>query len=247
VHVSAFAPALDDHNTELVCVDCLVSERWIVTVHDGPVSVIEDFRESSTDSGETGRRDGLEFLAGVLEWVLNGYLRAFEDVERALEEFDTRAMTAQDGGDTETELRRLVEMRQQVGSLRRAVVSHREVFLALTSPDLETVAGSDCVERFRALRSRLEEVVQAARDSRESVMGSFDVLIARTEHRTNEIVKVLTLVTVLLLPAGVVAGILGMNFRLGLFENDWYFALSLALMAAVAGTTLVAAHLRHWI
>jgi magnesium transporter len=246
LHVSAFAPAHDGHDSELVCVECLVSDRWVVTVHNRPVSVIDEFRASSTDGGETGRLDGLEFLASLLEWVLNGYLRAFEDFERELEEFDTRAMEG-NHGDTDQELRRLVGLRRSVGSLRRAVVSHREVFLALTSPELELVAGSDSVERFRYLRSRLEDVVQTARDTRESLTGSFDILVARTEHRTNEIVKVLTLVTVLLLPAGVIAGILGMNFKLGLFENDWYFAAALALMTGVAGITLLAARLRSWI
>jgi magnesium transporter len=246
LHVSAFAPVDDGHDSELVCVECLVSECWVVTVHNGPVSVIDNFRARSTDGGETGRLEGLEFLASLLEWVLNSYLRAFESFERALEDFDARAMEG-NHGDTDHELRRLVSLRRSVGSLRRAVVSHREVFLALTSPELELVASSDSVERFRFLRARLEDVVQTARDTRDSVTGSFDILVARTEHRTNEIVKVLTLVTVLLLPAGVIAGVLGMNFKLGLFENDWYFAGSLALMAAVAGTTLVVTRLRGWI
>ena len=94
----------------------------------------------------------------------------------------------------------LVEMRREVGRLRRALVSHREVVLALTRPELEAIASSDSAERFTSLRDRLEEAVQASRDTRESIVGSFDVLLASTGQRTNEIMKVLTLASVLLLP-----------------------------------------------
>ena len=51
----------------------------------------------------------------------------------------------------------------------------------------------------------------SARDAKDAVVNSFDVLILRTEHRTNEIVKVLTLASILLLPGALIAGVMGMN------------------------------------
>ena len=103
-------------------------------------------------------------------------------------------------------LGRLVEVRREIGRLRRALTSHREMLLALTRPELEAIASSESAERFSSLRARLDEAVQAARDSRESVVGSFDVLIASTGQRTNDIMKVLTLVSVLILPGTLLAG-----------------------------------------
>ena len=60
-------------------------------------------------------------------------------------------------------------------------------------------------------------------DARESTVGSFDVLIARTGHRTNHIMKVLTLTSVILLPGALIAGVMGMNFKVGVFEDGWMF------------------------
>lgn len=139
-----------------------------------------------------------------------------------------------------------VELRR-VGTLRRAIVSHRATFLALARPEIDAITTAKHEERFREPQSRLEEVVQSARDSRDSVVGSFDVLVARTGQRTNEIMKVLTLGTVLLLPGAVVAGIFGMNFRLGLFDQNVFFWMILALMAGLAVTTIVVARVRRWI
>jgi magnesium transporter len=245
-HITVSAPRSDHPQAELIDVECLVSKRWVVTVHDDPVAVFDEFRERASGSGDVGRLDGLEFLADLLEWVLAGYLAAFERIEAALGEFDTRAMEGRLER-TDAELRRLVELRRRVGILRRALVSHRGVFLALTKPELGGLTSRSSAERFGELRDRLEEAVQSARDSRQSVVGSFEVLITLTEHQTNEIVKVLTLASVLLLPGALIAGVMGMNFRIGLFENPDYFWLVLVAIAGIAMLTLAAAKARSWI
>jgi magnesium transporter len=246
LHVTALAPSREDGHAELVKVDCLVSRSWVVTMHQERVAVLEDFRERACGTGQTGRLDGLELLANLLEWVLNSYLEAFEDVELTLEELDTRAM-AGSVDDADSDLARLVELRHEVGRLRRALTSHREVLLALTKPELGSVKTEDHRERFEKLRLRLEDVVQAARDSRDSVVGSFDVVNARAEQRTNEIMKVLTLASVLLLPGALIAGVLGMNFRAGFFAHAWLFWVVIGAIAALAVATLMAAHARRWI
>jgi magnesium/cobalt transport protein CorA len=247
LHVTAYAPSAGSGVAhELERVGCLVSKRWVVTVHEGEIPVLQSFRDRAGGTGETGRLDGLEFLAVLLDWVLEGYLDAFEEIEVALEKIDAQAMEGR-LEKPETALGELVELRREVGRLRRAIVSHRRMFLSLTRPELEGMSSEATADRFSELRSRLEEVVQAARDSRDSIVGSFDVLIARTGQRTNEIMKVLTLASVLLLPGALIAGVLGMNFKVGFFDHAALFWLVLALIGAIAAATLLAARVRRWV
>jgi len=231
---------------ETTSVDCLVSERWLITLHEKPLEVVDRFRGLAEGSGSVGRLDGLGFLANLLEWALSSYFDAFESLEQELEEIDVRAMSGSVSS-TDEVLPDLVEMRREVGRLRRALASHREIVLALTRPELEAIASSDSAERFAGLRDRLEEALQASRDTRESIVGSFDVLLASTGRRTNEIMKVLTLASVLLLPGALIAGVMGMNFRMGLFETSAYFWVVIAVIVAVAVTTVVVARMREWI
>ena len=121
------------------------------------------------------------------------------------------------------------------------------MLLALARPELEAIASSSSAERFSTLRGQLEAVVQSARDSRDSVVGSFDVLIARSEHRTNEIMKVLTLASILLLPGSLIAGVMGMNFKLAIFQHNGYFWVVLGLIAALALATVTLARTKRWI
>jgi magnesium transporter len=223
----------------------VVSEHWVVTAHNEPIAVLVEFAERVSGTGDTGSLDGPGFLAALLEWVLGSYSAAFERIEQRLEEFDIQAMR----GDTEAEkdIERLIEMRKEVGKLRRALAAHRTALVSLTHPELEALGDNASGERFESLLSRFESTVQEARDAREAIVGSFDVLIARDGHRTNDIMKVLTLTSVILLPGALIAGVMGMNFKVGLFDEALLFWVVIALIAAIAPVTIGLAKQRQWI
>lgn len=98
--------------------------------------------------------------------------------------------------------------------------------------------------RFEALVERYESTLQATRDARESIVGSFDVLIARTGHKTNEIVKILTLASVIFLPGSLVAGVMGMNFKAKIFTHASLFWFVVAGIALIGVTTVAFAKVR---
>ena len=244
IHVTTYAPD-EDEEGELIALECVVGENWVVTAHDKPIPVLDEFASRVSGSGDTGSLDGPGFLAALLEWVLGAYSAAFERIEQRLEEFDVEAMRGE--GEEEQDIERLIKMRREVGQLRRALAAHRSALVSLTHPELEALGDNDSGERFASLLSRFESTVQEARDAREAIVGSFDVLIARGGHRTNEIMKVLTLTSVILLPGALIAGVMGMNFRVGLFDEPMYFWAVLAVIFAIAPVTLVFAKLRRWI
>jgi len=243
IHITTYAPR-EDEEGELHAVECVVGKNWVVTAHDQAISVLEEFAERVSGSGDTGTLDGPSFLAALLEWVLGSYSAAFERLEQRLEEFDVHAMS---GDGSEGDIDVLVSMRREVGKLRRALASHRSALVALTHPELVLLGNHTSGERFESLYSRYEATVQEARDARDVIVGSFDVLIARGGHKTNEIMKVLTLTSVILLPGALLAGIMGMNFDIGLFHHAAMFWVVLAIVVAVAPITLGVAKLREWI
>jgi len=73
------------------------------------------------------------------------------------------------------------------------------------------------------------------------------VLIARGGHHTNQIMKVLTLTSVILLPGALLAGVMGMNFKVGLFNNTSLFWVVIAVIIAIAPATFAIAKKRGWI
>ena len=156
IHITTYAPREDDGG-ELHALECVVGENWVVTAHDQPIPVLEEFASRVSGSGDTGSLDGPAFLAALLEWVLSSYSAAFERIEQRVEEFDANAMRGE-GADEDIVL--LITMRQEVGTLRRALAAHRSALVALTHPELEALANNASSERFQSLFRRYEATLQ---------------------------------------------------------------------------------------
>lgn len=244
IHITASTPGdgADDEPSEI---ECVVGDNWVVTAHQRPAAVLDQLAELAEGSGRTGDLDGPTFLANLLEWVLGEHAAAFEQIEEGLEMFDSKGMRGE--GNPEELIEQLVTLRLRVGSLRRSLTSHRPLLLALAHPELEALGDEASARKFELLIDRYEQTLQGARDARESIVGSFDVLIARTGHRTNEIVKVLTLASVIFLPGALLAGIMGMNFKPGLFTHPFLFWVTIAFIISIAVITIAVAKVRQWI
>ena len=138
---------------ELIALECVVGENWVVTAHDQPVEVLQDFAERVSGSGDAGHaRRAPAFLATLLEWVLGAYSAAFERLEERLEEFDVDAMR---GRGADEDIEQLVRMRREVGVLRRALAAHLSALTALTHPELEALGDHASGERFQSLLLRV--------------------------------------------------------------------------------------------
>ena len=235
--------ALDEKDVPLE-LDLLAGRNWVATVHRGAVSFLDDLRERLGPDTELGRINAPSFLAALLDWHVGTYFTSVERLEHDVDQLDGRALQPNDPQDV---LRDLIDMRHRIASVRRTLAPHREVFAALARPDFEVIASSESAAHFRALIDRLERAISAVENVRELLIGSFDILMTRTGQRTNDVMRILTIVSVILLPASVLAGVMGMNFQLGLFEDLRMFWVVVGAMVAVAVIVLIVARRRRWI
>jgi magnesium/cobalt transport protein CorA len=246
LHVTLYVASSEGGEPVLRPVECVLGPNWVVTAHEAEIEVLEEFRERAEGGGQVGTLDSPSFVAAVVEWVVTSYFRAFEGVESELEELDAKVMSDIPKSVT-ADLARLVELRRSIGTLRRALSPHREVIVALAHPELDLLSTETSAERFAALERRVAQAVDSAREAKESTRGSFDLLVARIGQRTNDVMKVLTLVTVILLPSTLLAGVMGMNFQLGLFDLVWMFWVVIAAMLGIAVLVLSVARSQRWI
>lgn len=230
------------HSDKPVVLQILVGPGWVVTNHEQEIPFLEEHREKIQDQREVGLLSPVEFLADLLEWHVDAFLRAAEQLELEVEKLDDAALR------TERDLvDRLVAMRRRIAHVRRMLTPHREVYSELRRPDFlpqlderESLALADAGQR-------LERALDAIANAREMLIGTFDVHMTRTAQRTNDVMKVLTLASVILLPSVVLAGIMGMNFQVALFEDPNLFWVVIGIMGALAVGAVVAARWRRWL
>ena len=246
LHVTLHVASGDGGHPVLRPLECILGPNWVVTAHESEIEVLEEFRQRAEGGGQIGELDSPSFVAALVDWVVASYFRAFEEVESELEELDAKVMSDIPKS-VSHELARLVEIRRSIGTLRRSLSPHREVIVALAHPELDLLSTQASAERFATIENRVAQAVDAAREAKDSTRGSFDLLVARIGQRTNDIMKLLTLVTVILLPATVLAGVMGMNFQVGLFDLVWMFWVVIAVMLVIAVLVLSVARHQRWI
>lgn len=232
----------DSRSRHPVPLQVLLGNGWAVTRHAEPMALLDEHRERIHDQREVGLLSPVEFLVSLLDWHVDSFFAAAEQLEGAVDELDDAALRRDDDL-----LSDLVGMRRQIARVRRIVASHRELFAELARPDFLPELDEREHAALDRVETRLERAAEAVGHVREMLIGTFDVHMTRTSQRTNDIMKVLTLASVILLPASVLAGVMGMNFQLGIFDNPSLFWVVIGVMVAVAVATLAVARWRSWL
>jgi magnesium transporter len=244
-HVRVATEADRDPSESPRWLDLLAAGNVVLTSHQEPIAFLRSLDDRIEADAVVGAIDGAAFVATAVDAAVTSYFRAVDEIEDAVDRLDTRALRAARGEDV---LRDLVTLRRRIARLRRALSDEREVFAAFATPDFGAAAADQNVAAFGSLAARYESAMRSVEASRDLLLGSFDVFMTRTAQRTNEVMKVLALATVLLLPGSVIAGLLGMNLAVPVPRDDpgsfWFVvAAILVLAAAVLGF----ARLRRWI
>ena len=219
----------------------------VITYHAKPISFLADLDDHVEADSAYGLLDSQSFLATLLNAAVTSYLRAVDAIEEDVERLDVTSLRARGTHDL---LEDLVQVRTRIALLRRLLARHRYTYASLADVVLEPT--TDRTEQGRAaladVAKHYEQAMVSIESARDLVLGSFNVYSTLTAQRTNDTMKVLTLVTVLLLPGSVIAGLLGMNVLVPLNKDDpmsfWIVIAGFLLLAAVI---TVFARRRGWL
>jgi magnesium transporter len=222
-------------------VDVVVAPSVVITSHHGPVSAFKQLDENLHADSGIGALDAAAFLTILVDAVLDVYLLLVEQIERRIDALDESAVRPSRG---DAFIYEVVALRRRIAILRRALAPHRWAFAPLARPDFELEGLG---KPWPGIVDRLERTVDSVENARQLLIGSFDVYMATSAQRTNDVMKVLTILSAILLPAVVLAGIMGMNFRIDFFESPANFWLAVGAMLGLALTVLAVSRWRAWL
>ena len=214
--VTAVAAALDrsKSNIEAGHLTLLAARNLVVTIHERPLSFLDELREREKGETAIGVLASETFVASLLDRLLDSYFRA---VEVLVHDIDRVEVTILGRRVPPQFLALLVAARKRVSELRRMLKSHRDVFYGMARPDfIATEEGARA--HFEALDRRFERAEDEVETARDLVIGSFELLSTRAAQTMNETMRTLTFVTVLMGVLALIAGVMGMNFSMPLFE-----------------------------
>ena len=246
IHVRVTAEPDDKEPDASPWLDIVAGKNVVISRHTSRIGFLDDFdRRIETDTS-FGRLGAGTFLAALLDATVTSYFRAVDAIEDDVDTLDAQSLRMRSGIDI---LAALVALRRRIARLRRLLTNQREVFASLGSAHVGKLADDpDSAAALAVASTRFEGAIGAVEDSREILLGSFDVYMTRTAQRTNDVMKTLTVATVLLLPGSLVAGLLGMNVVVPLSKDDplsfWMVAGGVVIFGLAI---IVVARARRWL
>jgi magnesium transporter len=240
-------PDGDDRDGAMVtpvraALDVVAGPEWVVTIHDGALAATDRILEGLEGETRLGALEAADFLASIIDSVILGYHRTVEAFEREIDALDEIALLGRRDDDV---LERLVDLRRRIGTVRQTLAPQREAFAPLGRPDM--ALHDELGQPWPELLGRLERALDSVERLRESLIGTYDIYMGRLSQRTNDVMKALTVLSAILLPSVVLAGVMGMNFKVGFFDDPSFFFVVIAAMGAMAAVILGIARWRDWL
>jgi len=232
----------DDLEARRRTLDIVIGVNHIVTVHDGPLSPIDTYLAEIRNEAEMGRLDAAALTFGLVDTVFAAFLSQVESIERDIDALDQMAVQVRRDGRF---LSDVLGLRRRIAHLRRALVPNREALWPLTRPDFQV--HGDLGRVSPDIVARLERSIDSIENARELLVGSFDLYLGGASQRTNDVMKALTLISAIALPGIILAGVMGMNFKLTFFDNPENFWIVLVGMLLFSALILGLARIRGWI
>jgi magnesium transporter len=222
-------------------IELIAAPNVLVTIHEGESAALERFRSGLGDT-RLGKLTAGDLLSSFVDEVLDGYFLLTEQIEREIDSLDQRALHGRRGDDI---LASIVALRRRIGLIRRTLAPHRQALSTLALPEMDVV---ETVGRpWPGLVDRVEAAMSAIEGLREGLIGTFDIHMGRVSQRANDVMRTLTLLSAVLLPAIVLAGVMGMNFKLEFFDTTSNFWFVIVAMAGLAGAIVLVARWRDWL
>ncbi len=207
--VVATVPRLDAaaYRIEADQLDLFVDENVLVSAHPQALPLAGRALARARQNPEQLRQDASFLLYIILDELLTYYEGLGEQLEDEIERMEERALT----DTSDAYLGDLLRLKRYVFALTRLAQQHREVFAAFLRPDFPFVTPETMGPYFQALNGRFARLRDALTADKEAVNGAVNLYVSHMAHRTNGVMKMLTMVSTTLLPATVILGFFGAN------------------------------------
>ena len=224
--------------------DGYLGDNFVVTFHKERFRSIKSVKQELRSSTFACKRGAPYVLHQILDHLVDLYMPIVEDFDDTINELEERVLRMRGGNAI---LQELMKLRRSVARLRRISARQLDVLYRIAHGEFPQIPENH-LPFFRDVHDHLQRISDLAENYRDLVGGLFDIHFSVIATKTNDVMKTLAVVSAIILPLSLIAGIYGMNFENmpELKSRNGYF-LTLGVMLLVTFALLVYFWRRGWI
>jgi magnesium transporter len=227
-------------------VDMIIGENFFITVHDGQLKPLVKMIDSLFESPDLGvrllQRSPGHLLYEVVDRLVDYCIPIVPKIEERIEGIEERIFES-----------RVLETAQEISVVRRDLISLRRIL----KPQLGIIrqlergnirfVGDDIDDYWGDIADHLARIWDSLEDFKDILEGLSDTHNTLISQRTNEIIRVLTIISVVMLPLTVITGVFGMNVPIPFQESSLALAGIIGILMTVIISMLLVFHSRRWV
>jgi magnesium transporter len=239
VHDVDYDPAtsrIDEHE-----LDIFLGKNYLVTVHYEPIAEVAEVAARLGRNLSVIEHGVGVLLYSLLDTIVDHYFPVVDQIRDRIHQLERRVFTTRQPRLREGLHEDIFALRSELLQLRQVIGPQRDVLAVLARRDLPVV-GKKTTVYFQDVQDHLLRVVDAVDVHRDLLGSVLDSYHAQNANGLNQVMRVLTSCSIILMSVSFIAGLYGMNFNpsaspLNMPElNAAYgYPLTLLIMALVAG------------
>jgi magnesium transporter len=190
------------------------------------------------------RKSGADYLAyALMDAVVDCYFTVIEKCSEQLEKLEEDLLS----GSNPKQLVELYELKRQILSLRKQVWPMRDIVNTIIRFDNQLIK-EDIIIYLRDLNDHIVRIIDTIESQRDLVSSVMDLHLSTQSNKMNEVMKFLTIISTIFIPATFLAGVYGMNFdnMPEIHSKNGYFVV-IFIMILIIAAPLIYFRRKRWI
>jgi magnesium transporter len=218
IHLVVSGCRWKEHAFDLERVDVIIAERFLMTLHRGPAVFLQSVKKDYRADFVRFARSPSFLIYELWDHLLENYLSVQKRFEERVEKL--QAELHRDNVDDRVFVA-ISELGADLLHFRKVLLPARAVLTDLSTR--KTIFISEATQPFLAnMVGTVEHCLQDLLVDRDILAESLNLYMSLVSHRTNAVMKRLTIVSVIFLPLTFLVGVYGMNFEF-LPELRWHY------------------------
>jgi magnesium transporter len=188
-------------------VDIFLGPNYLVTHHTENVNAIEQLRSIYQRDARRLQRGADYLLFELADNIVADFMPCLDALDDTANELEDEVFS----NPTRDTLPRIFTLKRAAIQLRRTLSPQREVLNRLARDEYRVIDARERIY-FRGVYDHLVRLHDINEGLRDLIGGALDIYLSATSNRLNEVMRILTMVTVFGLPLTFIASFFGMNF-----------------------------------
>lgn len=225
--------------------DGFLGPNYVITYHHDVFRSINNVKQLLSTTPVPCKRGSAFLLYQILDQIVDYYTPVLDDFDLRIDKLEEDIFSLRRPNNAILE--EIMALKRAVLRLRRISARQMEIFYRMGRGEF-AIIDENMLPFFRDIHDHVIRMVDLAESYRDLIGGALEAYLSVVSNRLNEIMKVLTIFSAIMLPLTFIAGVYGMNFEnMPELHSQYGYYTIWAIMIIVASVMIYFFWRRGWI